>query len=121
MTTQARYYDISLNLSVETVRWATSPPFEFVERRRMSRGDSNNSSALSMSVHAGTHVDAPFHFVPDGGAIDSLPLEIFCGPALVHAVETPVDGVRVIEVPEIKRCDTPPYSPTPQTTPSASS
>ena len=87
MAKLARYYDISLNLSVETVRWATSPPFEFVERRRMSRGDSNNSSALSMSVHSGTHVDAPFHFVPNGSAIDSLPLEIFCGPALVHAVD----------------------------------
>jgi arylformamidase len=83
-----KYYDISLNLSAETVRWKTASPFELVERRRMSRGDHNNTSALSMSVHSGTHVDAPFHFVPDGGAIDSLPLETFIGPALVHAVES---------------------------------
>jgi arylformamidase len=82
-----RYYDISLNLSVETVRWITSPPFELDERRRMSRGDHNNSSAVSMSVHSGTHVDAPFHFVPQGAAIDSLPLELFIGPALVCAVD----------------------------------
>jgi len=82
-----RYYDISLNLSAETVRWVTSPPFELLERRRMSRGEHNNTSALSMSVHAGTHLDAPFHFVPDGATIDSLPLEIFCGPALVHALD----------------------------------
>ncbi len=53
----------------------------------MSRGDQNNSSALNMSVHSGTHLDAPFHFVPDGSTIDSLPLELFMGPALVHAVE----------------------------------
>ena len=82
-----KYYDISLNLSAETVRWATSPPFELRERRRMARGDHNNSSALSMSVHSGTHVDAPFHFVPDGATIDSLPLELFTGPALVCAVD----------------------------------
>jgi len=82
-----RYYDISLNLSAETVRWITSPPFELHERRRMSRGDQNNSSALTMSVHSGTHVDAPFHFVAEGAAIDSLPLELFIGPALVHAVD----------------------------------
>ena len=82
-----KYYDISLNLSRETVRWVTSPPFELQERRRMSRGDQNNSSALNMSAHAGTHLDAPFHFVPDGNTIDSLPLELFMGPALVHAVE----------------------------------
>jgi len=82
-----RYYDISLNLSAETVRWITSPPFELHERRRMSRGDHNNSSAVNMSVHSGTHVDAPFHFVAEGAAIDSLPLELFIGPALVRAVD----------------------------------
>lgn len=82
-----KYYDISLNLSSETVSWVTSPPFELVERKRMSRGDRNNSSALNMSAHAGTHVDAPFHFVPDGVTIESLSLEIFIGPALVHAVD----------------------------------
>ncbi len=82
-----KYYDISLNLSPETVRWVTSSPLELHERRRMSRGDPNNSSSLNMSVHSGTHLDAPFHFVPDGNTIDSLPLELFMGPALVHAVE----------------------------------
>ena len=83
-----RYYDISLNLSPETVRWATAPPLELHERRRMTRGDANNSSAVTMSVHSGTHVDAPFHFVPDGAGIDALPLQAFIGPARVHAVET---------------------------------
>jgi len=52
----------------------------------MRHGDHNNASALSMSVHAGTHIDAPFHFVPNGATIDALPLEIFVGPALVAAV-----------------------------------
>src|SRR5713226_1439801 len=81
-----RYYDISLNLSADTVRWITSQPFELHERRRMSRGDHNNSSGVSMSLHSGTHMDAPFHFVPGGTTIDELPLELFIGPALVHAV-----------------------------------
>ena len=83
-----QYYDITLNLSAETVRWVGSSPFELIERRRTARGDQNNSSALSMSVHAGTHIDAPFHFVPDGATIDALPLERFMGPALVYKVDT---------------------------------
>lgn len=83
-----KYYDISLNLSADTIRWVTSPPFELHERRRMSRGDHNNSSAVTMSLHAGTHMDAPFHFVANGATIDELPLDLFIGPALVHAVET---------------------------------
>lgn len=80
-------YDISLNLSAETVRWVTSPPFELLERRRMSKGEANNSSAVTMSVHSGTHLDAPFHFVPGGATIESLPLDLFIGPCLVHAVD----------------------------------
>ena len=81
------FHDISLKLSGETVRWVTAPPFELEERRRMSKGDPNNSSALNMSVHSGTHIDAPFHFVADGNTIDQLPLDRFIGPALVYAVE----------------------------------
>jgi len=71
----------------------------------MSRGDDVNATALTMSVHAGTHLDAPFHFLPDGAGIDALPLERFIGPAMVHAVDAnryiteaqvnaiPLDGV----------------------------
>ena len=82
-----KIYDISLTLSPESIRWVTSQPLELIERKRMSRGDTNNSSSVHTSVHAGTHVDAPFHFVPDGRTIESLPLETFIGPARVCAVE----------------------------------
>ena len=40
-----------------------------------------------MSVHSGTHIDAPFHFVAEGPTIDQLPLDRFIGPALVVEVE----------------------------------
>jgi arylformamidase len=82
-----KVHDISLNLSTDTVRWVVAPPLEVHERRRMSRGDEVNASALTVSVHAGTHVDAPFHFLPDGVAIDALPLERFIGEAWVHQVD----------------------------------
>jgi len=82
-----RTYNISLTLSAQTLRWLNSPPFELIERKRMNRGDANNSSSIHTSVHAGTHVDAPFHFVPDGVTIESLPLETFIGPARVCAIE----------------------------------
>jgi len=82
-----KYHDISLNLSPDTVRWVVAPPMEVHERRRMSRGDDANATALTVSCHAGTHVDAPFHFLPDGAGIDSVPLERFIGLALVHEVD----------------------------------
>jgi len=40
-------------------------------------------SRLSLSSHAGTHVDAPLHLVPSGAAVDQLPLEILLGKARV--------------------------------------
>lgn len=82
-----KMYDISLTLSPQSIRWVTAQPLELIERKRMSRGDTNNSSSIHTSVHAGTHVDAPFHFVPDGVTIESLPLETFIGPARVCDVE----------------------------------
>lgn len=81
-----KIYDISLKLDAECARWVTAQPFELIERKRMQRGDANNSSSVNMSVHSGTHIDAPFHFVPDGSAIDELPPELFIGPVWVAEV-----------------------------------
>jgi arylformamidase len=82
-----KIYDISLSLSPESIRWLTSQPMELIARKRMNRGDANNSSSIHASAHAGTHVDAPFHFLADGQTIESLPLELFIGPARVCAVD----------------------------------
>ncbi|KAK5119007.1 hypothetical protein LTR62_000218 [Meristemomyces frigidus] len=40
------------------------------------------SYALSMSDHAGTHVDAPKHFGPGGKSIDEMPIEDFYTEAI---------------------------------------
>lgn len=82
-----KIHDISLSLSPRTIHWVSGKPLELIERKRMSRGDPNNSSSIHTSVHAGTHVDAPFHFVADGLTIEALPLDLFIGPARVCAVE----------------------------------
>ncbi len=45
----------------------------------MADGEVCNLTALSLCAHNGTHVDAPFHFLPDGCTIDQLGLEPFVG------------------------------------------
>ncbi len=40
-------------------------------------------SGLSMSCHAGTHVDAPAHFLAGGAGVDVLPLDVLIGPVWV--------------------------------------
>ena len=78
-----RYYDISLPLSPETVRWVSAPPLEIHERRRMHRGDPLNASAVTMSMHSGTHVDAPLHFIDGAPGAEGIPLDALVGPAVV--------------------------------------
>lgn len=40
------------------------------------------SRILMFSDHIGTHVDSPFHFIPAGATIESVPLDRLVGPAI---------------------------------------
>ncbi len=42
-----------------------------------------NVSRLDLGVHTGTHVDAPVHFIPGAGGVETLPLDAMLGPAWV--------------------------------------
>jgi kynurenine formamidase len=42
------------------------------------------SEALFCNSHAGTHVDAPYHFLAEGATIDDVPLDRFFGPAVAY-------------------------------------
>ena len=42
-------------------------------------GDVYHLTAFSMCAHNGTHIDAPFHFLPDGKTVDQLDLSVFVG------------------------------------------
>ena len=46
-------------------------------------GDLYNLTAFSMCAHNGTHIDAPFHFLPEGKQVDQLPLDTFAGECFV--------------------------------------
>ena len=71
--------DVTLPISDKLPVWPGDPP---VHVTRVSDG-LPMVSGLSMSVHAGTHVDAPAHFLPGGVGVDALPLDVLIGPAWV--------------------------------------
>lgn len=50
---------------------------------RIENGDICNLSNISMCVHNGTHVDAPYHFIDDGKKIDEISLDKFIGKCYV--------------------------------------
>jgi arylformamidase len=54
--------------------------------KRLARGDIANLSSLTISLHAGTHIDAPRHMFEGADDIAALPLRRVVGPAWVAAV-----------------------------------
>lgn len=53
----------------------------------IEQGDICNLTAFSMCAHNGTHVDAPFHFLPNGNTIEKIGLESFVGDCYVARFE----------------------------------
>jgi kynurenine formamidase len=53
----------------------------------LEKGHPLNVTELSLPCHAGTHVDAPIHIVPNGKSIEELPLDSFVGPGAVIPVK----------------------------------
>jgi len=76
-------HDISLTLSPDLPTWPGDPPLELARFESMDKGAHNNVSRISSSVHLGTHVDAPRHFINDGRTIEQLPLDVLTGPCYV--------------------------------------
>jgi arylformamidase len=69
--------------------------------RAIARGDVCNLSLLTLGSHTGTHVDAPYHFLPDGPRLGEVPLDRMIGEALVADLRgrPAVDAAALAPVP----------------------
>jgi arylformamidase len=88
MTHKRRIIDLSHPLSAETPAFPGDPPLEIrildsTAQPSVSGERHLNCSHLSMSLHRGTHMDAPFHFFQNGETIDGVSLETCIGTAIV--------------------------------------
>ncbi len=69
---------IDLTLPVDNqMRGVDVSPFKRLET------DGWNATTLTLYSHCGTHMDAPFHFLPGGNTIDQQDLSPTVGPAIV--------------------------------------
>jgi kynurenine formamidase len=57
-------------LEASTPLYGGSANIEIIPERQITSGDSCNTSILKISSHAGTHVDAPYHFIAEGSTVD---------------------------------------------------
>ncbi len=80
------WLDVTWPITPEMVVWPGQPQTERRRTSSMEEGKSSNVSTLTMSVHTGTHMDAPLHFYQDGADITAAPFEAMFGPVRVAEI-----------------------------------
>jgi len=73
--------DLTMPFSERTIPVPGHPPPE-AEPLHVIERDGVRNTVLRFSIHTGTHIDAPSHFIGDGATIDEIPIERFWRPAL---------------------------------------
>lgn len=99
-----RTYDISLTISPDLPVWPGDPEIVLERFSKMEEGDPCNVTKISASLHLGTHVDAPYHYLnSDAPTIEQLPLHLLTGRAYVLELPNEVDLITaaVLEHSEI--------------------
>ncbi|RPJ59397.1 MAG: cyclase family protein [Acidobacteria bacterium] len=90
-----KIHDISHTIRSNMAVWPGDTPFSRTLTAKMEEGDAYNSSAVTMSLHAGTHLDAPAHYLPGACTVDRVDLAVLVGPAELLTVRPdPASGLR---------------------------
>lgn len=78
-----RTYDITLTISPKMVVWPDDPPVELTRVAKIEEGSIVNVTRMNISVHTGTHIDAPYHFLNNGDTVENVSLNLLTGRAYV--------------------------------------
>jgi arylformamidase len=85
--------DISVPITTTMPVWPGDPSIDLVQISSITSGDSANVTRITMSVHTGTHIDAPKHFIESGITIDQIPLDRLMGEVLVIEIDPQVNVI----------------------------
>jgi arylformamidase len=97
------WIDVSTPLDmITTPIYPGDTRLEFKFLRSFTAGDRVTLSSYLMTAHAGTHVDAPLHFVSKGASIDQVPLTTLMGRSRV--IDCSPDAV-AIDAAELNKHD----------------
>lgn len=98
-----KIYDITLPMTPDLIVWPGDPPLQFTRPYDLTQGDICTVTRLSLSVHTGTHLDAPAHFIRGGAGVETLALSTLIGPALLveamTATALTADGLAALPIP----------------------
>ncbi len=80
-------YDISVMLGEENAVYPGDMPYSKETTSTITAGANYNLSALKLSAHSGTHIDAPAHYINGAKTLDMYPLERFILSANIIFIE----------------------------------
>lgn len=95
----SQWIDISQPLNNDIATWPGDTPFSYEVSWSKEDSGSVNVGKLTMSIHTGTHIDAPFHFDNDGKKVLDLDIHVYVGAARV----IDVSGLESIGKKELER------------------
>ncbi len=95
-----KIFDISTELRSAPV-YEGDTETKLTRVKSIKRGDLYNLTAVAASLHTGTHIDSPAHFIDDGMTVDELDLSVFMGGCRVIAVNGYKDDLTGADIEEL--------------------
>lgn len=94
-----RIHDISRPIRSGIPVWPGDTAFDFRFVAKIAEGSSVNVGRIEMSVHTGSHVDAPLHFDDEGADAASVSLSKYVGPCVLADVRPSARGILPAHLP----------------------
>ena len=79
----ARLIDLTLTLGSDRVSPVPGLIGVCMSPLQTHETHARSNTKLTLATHIGTHVDAPYHFHPDGTTVEDMALDRYMGPALL--------------------------------------
>lgn len=96
--------DASVPIGPDTPVWPGDPPVELRRVSSIAAGNASNVTHASFSAHAGTHLDAPCHFIDCDRGVDTLDLDALIGPAYVLDMGEFSGGIEASHLEDVPEC-----------------
>ncbi|MBO1625586.1 arylformamidase [Bacillus arachidis] len=96
---ESDWIDISQPLNNDIATWPGDTPFSYEVSWSKEQSGSVNVGKLTMSIHTGTHIDAPFHFDNNGKRVLDLDVNVYVGKARI----IDVSGIESIGAKELEK------------------
>jgi kynurenine formamidase len=95
-----RYVRLSYNISVDTPIYPETPPIIIEKVKEISKGNSCNTSVVTLSNHAGTHIETPYHFFDFGRTITEYSIEefVFQKPLIIDCPKRSDEAIEIDDI-----------------------